>query len=259
MNNYTINIHYLYHSGFSVETKNYFLIFDYYKDSFTGKTKNIYNGLISNDFIKSKNNVIVFSSHSHPDHFNPVILKWDKINKNIKYILSSDIKITNYKKNYYKLSKYKDLKLDDIYIKAYGSTDIGVSYLVKVDGITLFHAGDLNWWYWKDDSENERKMAGGNFKHEIKQLKGEKIDIAFFPVDPRLEEYYSLGGEYFIKEINPSVFFPMHLWDKMSICGKFKDYMGNCKTKIMCIENPGQNFQLAYEDGHLQLPQKDNN
>lgn len=256
MNNYNINIHYLYHSGFSVETKNYFLIFDYYKDSFSDKEKIIDNGLISNDFIKSKKNVIVFSSHKHPDHFNPVILKWADVNKDIKYILSSDIKIENYKENYYKLSKYEDLNLDNIYIKAYGSTDIGISYLVKVDGVTLFHAGDLNWWYWKEDSEQEKKAAAGNFKHEIKQLKGQKIDIAFFPVDPRLKEYYSLGGEYFIKEINPSIFFPMHLWNKMSTCDKFKDYMEKYKTKIMCIKRPGESFQLPYANGKLQIPVK---
>ena len=30
--------------------------------------------------------VSVFSSHIHHDHFNPEILKWHEINKNIKYI-----------------------------------------------------------------------------------------------------------------------------------------------------------------------------
>jgi L-ascorbate metabolism protein UlaG (beta-lactamase superfamily) len=244
LNNYKIKVHYLYHSGFAVETKEHFLIFDYYKDNFQGKERTLENGVISKDLIKNKKNVFVFSSHSHADHFNPIILKWSTYNKNIKYILSSDIKLKRPVQNYYKLSKYENINLGSVYIKAFGSTDIGISFLVKVDDITLFHAGDLNWWHWKEDSLQDQKDAEANFKYEISKLKGEKIDIAFFPVDPRLEEYYLKGGKYFIKEINPSIFFPMHLWDKMSTTDNFKDAMKDYSTKIMTIHKNGETFLI---------------
>ena len=52
----------------------------------------------------------------------------------------------------------------DVYVKAYGSTDIGISFLVKVDGLTIFHAGDLNWWHWKEDSLEEQLVAESSFK-----------------------------------------------------------------------------------------------
>lgn len=31
-------------------------------------------------------------------------------------------------------------------VKAFDSTDEGLSYLVEMDGIRIFHAGDLNNW-----------------------------------------------------------------------------------------------------------------
>jgi len=249
LSNHNIKVHYLYHSGFAVEMEKHLLIFDYYKDSFTGKEKSIENGLISAAFIKSKKNIIVFVSHSHPDHFNPVIFKWNRINKKIKYILSSDISISNPSENYFKLSKYEDiaLKEEGVYVKAFGSTDIGISFLVKLEGITLFHSGDLNWWNWKEDTAEDRKAAEINFKDEIDKLKGQKIDIAFFPVDPRLDEYYLSGGEYFIKEIDPRFFFPMHFWNNMSITTKFKDAVKSYSTKVIDIHSIGEIFQLEIE------------
>ena len=45
----------------------------------------------------------------------------------------------------------------DIKVKAYGSTDAGVSFLVTTSGgRKIFHAGDLNDWHWQDDSSRKR-------------------------------------------------------------------------------------------------------
>jgi hypothetical protein len=40
------------------------------------------------------------------------------------------------------ISANEQLNLNGVYIKAFSSTDIGISFLVKVDGLNLFHAGD---------------------------------------------------------------------------------------------------------------------
>lgn len=41
---------------------------------------------------------------------------------------------------------------DMISVKAFGSTDAGVSFMVETDGKKVFHAGDLNNWHWEDES-----------------------------------------------------------------------------------------------------------
>ncbi|MCC9293967.1 MBL fold metallo-hydrolase [Clostridium sp. WLY-B-L2] len=245
MKKYNIKIHYLYHSSFAIETPLNFFIFDYYMTSSDPRKHTLENGFISEELIKGRKNILVFCSHKHPDHFNPAILKWQKINPYIKYILSSDIKIKNPPKNYYRLSPYESVNLGDVHIKTYGSTDIGISFLIKVEGITIFHAGDLNLWRWKEDTEVEQIAAEKNFKAEIKKIKGETIDFAFFPVDPRLEEYYCSGGEYFINEIHPEFFIPMHFWNSNYITKKFAELVKHSSTKCLVIDHRGQTFNFT--------------
>lgn len=147
MKKLNVKIHYLYNSGFSLETQNNFFIFDYCKDTARSKEKCISNGVVGEKDLKINKIVFVLSSHSHADHFNPVILKWQKIRSDIMYILSSDIKVKDGSENIITMYPYEEVKLNDVYIKTFGSTDIGVSFLLDVDGISIFHSGD--WGKWK--------------------------------------------------------------------------------------------------------------
>ena len=229
MSKLNVAIEHIRHSGFTVETDDKFLVFDYYKGDINLKDKDIY----------------VFSSHDHGDHFNPIILDWKKDFENIHYILSNDIEIEE-EENITLMGPYKEVAIDDLNIKTFGSTDKGVSFLVSVDGINIFHAGDLNWWYWDDDTEKEKIDMENSFKKKIQRIKdtGIEIDIAFFPVDPRLEEYFHLGGEYFIEEIKPKYFFPMHAWDKYEISQNFIHKIDNSLTTIVDIEHNNQVFKF---------------
>ncbi|MCB8815201.1 MBL fold metallo-hydrolase [Desulfosporosinus shakirovi] len=227
----SIKIKYLYHSGFLVETNNNLLIFDYYQ------------GPVESLVRESPKNIFIFSSHSHPDHFNPVILEWQKNKPDIQYIFSYDINIPHKNKNINFLSPYEKLEIGNLKIKAYNSTDLGISFLVQDEEIRLFHAGDLNWWYWID-TPAEMMKAEKDFKEEVQKIKGETIDIAFFPVDPRLRENYSAGAEYFIQELAPQIFIPMHFADSPEITNKFEDKMKNCSSRILKFSQVGQELIL---------------
>lgn len=235
MSDIKAKIHYIYHSGFTVETENAFLIFDYYKHPDSNESL-ASKDVLTPENLKSKKRVFIFSSHSHGDHFNPKILKWQQYNNNTEYILSSDIEIKDMKPNYTVISEGEEKSIKDIYVKAYGSTDIGISFLVKMDGLTIFHAGDLNWWHWKEDSLEERTLAEKAFKENISIIKAQQsnIDIAFFPVDSRLEEFYYIGGEYFIKELHPKLLIPIHFGDDFSATRNFAEKFNIPQTT--CIE-----------------------
>jgi L-ascorbate metabolism protein UlaG (beta-lactamase superfamily) len=231
MENQTINVKYLYHSGFTVETDKCLLVFDYLE------------GLSESLIKEHPKNIFIFCSHSHQDHFNPVIFEWQKDRPDIQYILSDDIHVpqTLNVLNIHHLSPYDKLELGDLKIKAYNSTDIGVSFLVQVGGIRMFHAGDLNWWYWIEAPE-EMAKAEKRFKDEVQRIKGENIDIAFFPVDPRLEQNYSAGGEYFIQELRPRFFIPMHFADNPEITEQFESKMIQSPSKILKFSQKGQDL-----------------
>lgn len=233
-----VKIHYLYHDGFIVETKSSVLIFDYFNDD--SKKRALQYGVVSKDVLQTEKKLLVFVSHSHFDHFNPIIFSWKKINSNIKYVLSNDIEEHNYFSEVTYISDGENIDIDDVEIKAYGSTDIGISFLVKVDGISIFHSGDLNWWHWKEDSDEENLAMEKAFKKEIEKISNEKVDIAFFPVDNRLEEYYYIGGEYLIQMVKPKLFIPMHFGNDTEITKSFKARMNKSSSNIVEIHKRGQ-------------------
>ena len=230
-------IHHLYHSGCSIEIDNSLLVFDYYLDS--ANERSIEQGVISAAKLKSKDQVYVFVSHSHQDHFNPVIFDWERYNSNTKYILSSDVPAKE-KNNYYSLNKYEELRLDNLYLKSYGTTDQGVSFLVEIADFTIYHSGDLNWWHWKKFSPAERKQEEKEFKEELAKLAGKEIDIAFVPVDPRLEEHFYLAGEYFAQKIQPQLIVPIHFRDNYHITTEFADKIKHLSSATAQITKKGE-------------------
>lgn len=221
-----MKISYIYHSGFTIEDEDYYFIFDYYR------------GIVK---LKEKE-TIIFCSHGHSDHFNPEILNWNNMNTN--YVFSNDIAVAK-ADNVHFMSPYEEIDLKGIKIKTFGSTDLGLSFLIEMNDKTIFYAGDLNWWYWNSNTEVEKIQEEKDFKDEIEKIKtqAKKIDIAFFPVDPRLEENYYKGGEYVIKELKPKYFFPMHFGDELEITRKFAHRFKDLSTHIIEINRENEVFE----------------
>lgn len=211
---------YLFHSGFTIETDSDFLIFDYFKDNCT-KQQMKDCGQLCKKSIPLNKKVTFFVSHSHYDHFDKEIFLFPE---KAHYVLSDDIKVS-VADNIRLCGPYEEFEFNNLKIKTFGSTDAGVSFLVKIDDRSVFHAGDLNWWHWEGETESERVHAKKIFFEEIEKLKGEHIDIAFFPVDPRLEAAYYYGGEYFISQLSPKHFIPMHFQDCFTVTSRFCNHI----------------------------------
>ncbi len=90
-----------------------------------------------------------------------------------------------------------------------------------------------------DDTDEEEAQMENAFKKIIKDImiKDTNMDVAFFPVDGRLEDNYSSGGKYFIEQLKPKIFIPMHFWDNFNITTNFKKSMSPTQTKIIEIKH----------------------
>ena len=131
-------------------------------------------------------------------------------------------------------------------IRTLRSTDEGVAFLLKYRGRTIYHAGDLNWWHWEEETEGYNTAMRRAYQSEINKLQGEKIDLAFVPVDPRLGEQYCWGLDCFMKRTDTKRVFPMHFWDNYAVFDRLalekcaQDY----EDRIIRIEREGQSFLL---------------
>ena len=78
---------YIYHSGFAIEADEFAILIDYYKD--TGRSPE--KGFVHEKLLNRAGTLYVLSSHFHPDHFNPEVLRWKTYKKDIVYLFGKDI------------------------------------------------------------------------------------------------------------------------------------------------------------------------
>ncbi|MDE5552556.1 MAG: MBL fold metallo-hydrolase [Muribaculaceae bacterium] len=215
---------YIYHDCFLYRTRTatgreIAILFDYMRDP-DGR---LWSLIPDNVFL------YVLVSHFHKDHYSPDIFRQASRAGGAHYILSRDVARharhiltpgTLYKGVRPAVGQVTILSKGDKYcdenveIHAFGSTDIGNSYVVRVSGgDVLFHAGDLNLWSWRDESTaGEIAAAKRDYECELQPIaeRFPEFDYAMFPVDSRIGTLYWEGAEIFLKRINVKRFFPMH-------------------------------------------------
>lgn len=235
---------YIYHSGYVIETDDIAIIVDYFEDS-----ENNHAGIVHNEILQSEKSIYVLSTHSHHDHFNPEILKWREKKRDIKYIFSKDIldnRMAEANTATYldKMDTYKD---DVLKIQAFGSTDLGISFLIELDGKTFFHAGDLNNWHWNEESTKEEIIEAEAFYEQELNLLAENvkhIHLAMFPIDPRLGKDYMIGAEQFINKIKTDILAPMHFDEAYNKAAAFTEIANANRCKFIAWKERGESIEF---------------
>ena len=248
MNQALILTHY-YHSGFSAARGRTLLVFDYWR----GEHGEIPERLqLTPDQLKRFDHVYVFISHDHPDHLDPVVFTWKDVT-DVNYIVASDMPVGTRGR---RMAPGDTLALQDqLSVTAFDSTDLGVSFLVKWDGITLFHAGDLNYWHWREESTMaEIEEAEAEFRNAVEPISRESIDIAFFPVDPRQGSMFEAGANYFILSVKPRLLIPMHYFHRADVAIDYARTASCRSTEVIAMPHIGEKLGIQIdEEGYMNL------
>lgn len=198
-----MKLYYLYHSGVAVETERQFLIFDYYQDTLPGGIPAMLRQV--------GKPVTVFASHGHYDHFSRDILAWKDTYPEITYVLSDDIPPVA---GCRMVGPHETVELPGMTVTTLRSTDQGVAFVVTCDGRTIYHSGDLHWWHWSGEPDEDNRAMEAAYKQEMARLEGVHVDVAFLPVDPRQEADGLRGIEYFAAHSDCPCLVPIHYsWD----------------------------------------------
>jgi len=237
---------YIYHSGFALEAEGVTVIIDYYKDSSEAEHS---RGIVHDYLLQKPGKLYVLATHFHPDHFNREILTWKEQRPDIHYIFSKDI-----------LKSHRTQAEDAIYIKkgetyedetlridAFGSTDVGSSFLIHLQDWSVFHAGDLNNWHWSEESTpQEIRKAEGDFLAEVRELQqtAPAVDVAMFPVDSRIGKDYMRGAEQFVERIKITIFVPMHFSEDYQGGNAFRQFAESKGCRFLSIAHRGESFEL---------------
>lgn len=256
-----MQITYIHHSSFSVESDDVVLLFDYFKGNIPQ--------------FDSKKHLFVFASHKHQDHFDLSIFDLAKTYPHITYVLSDDIRMDEaymdkkqipevcrknirmvgqnevinlpiFKKVSAALDSSDTIKEPNLQIETLASTDEGIAFIITLGNKVIYHAGDLNWWSWDGETQDEYMDITNRFQKEMAKIKDREFDIAFVPLDPRQEDRFWWGFDYFMKTTKTKLVFPMHFWKDYTIINKLKS-MEKAKEysdRVVDIKEEGQIFSV---------------
>lgn len=231
-------IWYLGHSGWAVRTQNHLLIFDYWEatqsmppgvDYEKPADASLATGFIVPSQVDDQN-VVVFVSHAHSDHYDPVILDWQDSFENIEYVFGWDggggpphaIRID---------TPRKSVVIGDVTVFTVSHDFDGIpeaAFLVQADGVTLYHSGD----HGSSPAHQQR------FRDNVDYLAGitRDIDIAFTA---------TWGGEdYMIAKLSPSAVFPQHEGGSEHRLRSWAEQTSRAglQATIYCAEHRGDRF-----------------
>lgn len=207
-----MKVYYIAHSGFLVETGACCYLFDYWHGELPA--------------LDPDKPVVVLASHFHPDHYNPEVfpLLARAGVKHVLAVLANDISPKKYPDEVDVLTVSAHRAYDLPWggrLETLLSTDSGVAFLLTTDEGTVYHAGDLNDWTWEGEPEEDNRQMRGSYRHEIGLLAGRHMDLAFVPLDPRLEGHYADGLVWFLDHTDTDQVLPMHYWNEPEVIDRF--------------------------------------
>lgn len=227
-------------SGFLIETPTASLLFDWYRRILPP--------------IRRDKPLHVFISHIHSDHFNQALLNLAKRFPDVSIYLGYDYSDEGLNEALEKLPEAcadsvscfrggQHLDIAGGTVHALESTDLGVAFLVELDGLRFFHGGDLFPW----------RGAETDFLAYIAALKGVRIDYAMLPMDPRFPEAAGLSISAYLSQAEISCFTPMHLWNRPEYTEEFFAQNPRLRAGMCCVlpGQPPQTFLLAGRKAQL--------
>ena len=237
---------YLDNAGFIVKTDNVFYVFDYYRDPAHRLVKEMEH----NPDLP----VVFFASSPHTSHYNDQIFNLAQNHRRV-YICANQVvsRIGDTEENVATLTagdKIEDVDGTGTTVEAFGSTEAGVSFVVKTaDGKTILFGGDLSPYHLDEGDEKSKAQAMENkFKTVVDRISElyPTIDLAFLSVDPEATEDYAEGVRYLVEKINVKNFVPMHYHGKVNEACDFRTYRipENVTTKFHGFRNVGQELNI---------------
>lgn len=240
-----MKVTYLYNSGFILEFQETVVIIDYY--AATQEDDNIFAAAV-NKALTSGKKPYVLVTHGHSDHFDAGIYSWNRINKNITYVVSFDVpQVGAPLYGLHVLSPGGVFNDGIVAVRAFGSTDQGSSFLIGTLGKIVFHAGDLNNWHWNEECPpEEAKGYEEAYLKELELLAGQvsKLDLAMLPLDPRLGADYARGAKQFLERISVDVLLPMHFRDEYVAANAFMNEASTYGTRFMELSDKCQTVEI---------------
>jgi glyoxylase-like metal-dependent hydrolase (beta-lactamase superfamily II) len=236
-------ITYVYHSCFIVDLGRKFLLFDYPADAHLpdGAAELVRRKIAGSE-------LYVFISHGHDDHCNHDMDRVTAPAERCRFIVSDDVpdlfpeavppgaSIVEPDETY---------AIHGMTIQTRMANDLGVAFIIDIDGLVIYFGGDLAEWIWPDMAPKAVQFTENYFQQMLDTLKQRRLHLAFANVDQRLENLG--GGIKLLQEVQPDVFVPMHSFGDTAWYGKlgFDELRG--ASRVFLYRNTGDTMSFRVD------------
>ena len=191
---------YLCHSGWAVKTASAFLIFDYWERTQRPEKPSLSNGFIDPEEIRDQN-VYVFVSHRHGDHYDERIWEWRGVIPKLTYVFGWQGEEAQGHEAFGKertTMSLGPLKIKNIFHDFDGIPES--AFLIEVDGLVIYFSGDHG-----NSGGALHPVYKDNIDFMSQQAKG--CDFIFLSIfgSPTYD-----GELYAIDKFKPRMMLPMH-------------------------------------------------
>jgi len=231
-------IWYLGHCGWAIKTKTRLMIFDYWEQDAIEGEASLTTGRINPAELRDLD-VYMFVSHAHGDHYDRTILDWARTVPNITYIFGWDAGLDPsfiYMREERAERTFGDMQVFTVNHSFDRIPE--VAYLVKVDGLVIYHSGDH-----ASTTEVPNETFSGNIDY-FASLQ-ESVDLAFISTFGRRGGAIVNNGDlYTIERLRPRTVFPMHHGGGEDLNQRFADQVADrvAPTSILAARHLGDEF-----------------
>lgn len=229
-----MNVTYIHHSGFLIETESCYYLIDYFQGPIP--------------CLDPCKPIIVLASHKHHDHYQKSVFSILKQMgmQHIYAVLSRDIPAATVPEDVpcMPISAGKRYELPQGQkLVTFRSTDLGVAFLIREGQQLFYHAGDLNDWVWAEEADSDNRHMTLDYRKQIgllaEELHGRPLTAAFVVLDPRQEQDYDRGMLYFLQQIPCGCVYPMHYWGQPQTIERFLQEHPQYQNRIMLTQRAG--------------------
>ena len=96
----------------------------------------------------------------------------------------------------------------------------------------------------------EIEEADADFRKAVLPVSREKIDVAFFPVDPRQGTMYEAGANYFILAVKPRILIPMHYFHRADTAVDYARTASCRTTEVIALPGYGDRLRVRMDEEH---------
>ena len=178
--------------------------------------------------------LLVLFTHSHSDHFSPDFTELAELAGEFACVASRDVA-----ERCLAVEPGDHASAMGVDVWAFGSSDVGASFVLRMAGRTVYAAGDNAYWVRAELPEELNRLIGERFYAVLREVRERfaPVDVALTPLCPACERLGGVGDVAAL--LRPALLVPTHLRGEVELLRGYASYLRGLAKSVFLYSRPG--------------------